>query len=226
MRKIISYKFNHSIPLTSLFLLFFSINLMAQPVKSTVETSNQAWKYGVRVGGGFDKTTLQQGGEYKLGWKAGFVAEKRLVYNMYFQPSLSFQNKGYKYEMPFNNRYDINAYLIEGVAGMLMKFGDERAGRGLILSVAPYFTYGIGGSSTFEDLRDPSTPNYYGKVTEKTFSDNRSNAFDIGFQLGIGYDLNHRWEIGGVYIFGLNKMMNYSNARWAGFQVHLSYFFY
>ncbi|MFA7081156.1 MAG: outer membrane beta-barrel protein [Bacteroidales bacterium] len=226
MRKIISYKFNHLITLTSLFLLFFSINLMAQPVKSTVETSNQAWKYGIRAGANYDGTNIRQGSEYKIGWKAGFVAEKRLVYNMYFQPSISFLNKGYQSEMPFSQRDDINAYLIEGVAGMLMKFGDERAGRGLIISIAPYFTYGIGGNSIFEDLRDPLDTNYFGKVTEKTFSDNRLNAFDIGFQLGLGYDINHRWELGGVYIFGLNKMRNNSNALWTGFQVHLSYFFY
>lgn len=225
MRKINLNKLTAFLPFTFLFALLFSINLMSQPVKSTVETSKQAWKYGIRAGASYDAVTLQHGGEYKFGWKAGFVAEKRLVYNMYFQPSLSFLNKGYKYERQFYDKGDINAYMIEGVMGMSMKFGDERAGRGLIISIAPYFTYGIAGKSSYEDLRDTTTDNYFGKNTVNTFSDNSLNAFDIGFQLGLGYDLNHRWEIGGVYIFGLNKIMNTANFRWKGFQVHLSYFF-
>ncbi|HHT02815.1 MAG TPA: PorT family protein [Bacteroidales bacterium] len=225
MRNIILNRLKGFLLLAFVLPLFFGINLMAQPVKSTVETSNQPWRYGIRAGANYDIATLQQGGEYKFGWKAGFVAEKRLVYNMYFQPSLSFQNKGYKYERTFNDKGNVNAYLIEGVAGILMKFGDERIGRGLIISVAPYFTYGIGGKSSFEDLRDTSANNFYGKITENTFSDNRLKAFDLGFQLGVGYDISHRWELGGTYVFGLHRMMTYTNFRWKGFQVHLSYFF-
>jgi len=221
MRKTIQKYLTRLMPLTLLLLLLISINLKAQPVKSNVETSTQPWKYGLRAGLSYDIATIQQDADYKFGWKAGLVAEKRLVYNIYFQPSLSFQNKGYKYELRFNNKGDINSYLIEGVAGILMKFGDERAGSGLIISVSPYFTYGIGGKSTFEDLRDTVS---LGVLTENSFSDNRLQKFDIGFQLGLGYDINHRWELGGSYNFGLLRMMNYTNFRWKGFQVHLSYF--
>lgn len=225
MKNIVSKKIIYFIPFIFSLLILFNISLVAQPVKSKVKSSNQPWQYGLRAGASYDIATLQQGAEYKLGWKIGFVAEKRLVYNMYFQPSLSFQNKGYIYERPFYDKGNINAYLIEGVAGILMKFGDERLGRGFIISISPYFTYGVGGKSSFEDLRDPTTNNYYGKITENTFSDNRLKPFDLGFQLGIGYDINHNWEIGGNYTFGLQRMMSYTNFRWKGFQVHLTYFF-
>ena len=224
MRNIISKKTIYFILFVFLLSALFSTKIIAQPVKSKVKSSNQPWQYGLRAGLSYDIATLQQGANYKMGWKAGLVAEKRLVYNMYFQPSLSIQNKGYSYERPFYDKADINAYLIEGVAGLLMKFGDEKIGRGFIISISPYFTYGVGGKSSFEDLRDTTTNNYYGKITEKTFSDNRIKPFDLGFQLGIGYDINHNWEIGGNYIFGLQRMMSYTNFRWKGFQVHLTYF--
>lgn len=223
MRKIIKNRFH--LAFSIVLLLFISINVMAQPHKSNVQSSNQPWKFGIRAGLGYDVASIQQGAEYKLGFKAGLVGEKRLVYNMYFQPSLSFQNKGYSYELPFNEKGDINAYLIEGVAGILMKFGDERVGKGLVIVISPYFTYGIGGKSSFEDLRDSTIENYYDNIREKTFSDNRLTKFDIGFQLGLGYDLNHNWEIGGSYNFGMLRMQTYTNFRWKGFQAHLSYFF-
>jgi hypothetical protein len=207
-------------------LLIISISIQAQPIDSKVKSSRQPWDFGFRAGGCYDIATLQQGANYKLGWKVGLVGEKRLVYNIYFQPSLSFQNKGYTYERTYYDKGNVNAYLIEGVAGLLMKFGDERAGKGLSLIIAPYFSYGVGGKSTFEDLRDEATTtDYYGKVTENTFSDTRLKSFDIGFQLGLGYDFNHKWELGGVYNFGLQRMMNYTNFRWRGYQINLTYFF-
>lgn len=204
--------------------LFISTLLNAQPVKSKVKSSNQPWQFGLRIGGSFDNAGS---GDYKFGWKAGFVGEKRLVYNMYFQPSLSFQNKGYKYEIPFHTKGDVNAYLLEGVLGILIKFGDDRLSRGMYIAVSPFFTIGLGGKSEIEDLRDTTAinPVYYGKVTENTFSDYALRTLDLGFHLGVGYDFNRNVSLGGVYYFGLQKMSYYSNARWKGFQIHLSYFF-
>ena len=205
-------------------LLVITISLQAQPIYSEVKSSHQPWNYGIRLGGSYDNTTLKQGTDYKFGWKVGLVGEKRLVYNMYFQPSLSFQDKGYSYEWTYLAKGNINTYLIEGVAGLVMKFGDERLGQGLIISVSPYFTYGVGGKTTDEDLRSDTVSNFYGRTTSESFSDNKLSRFDLGFQLGVGYDFSHKWEIGGIYYFGLQKMTNFNNYRWRGFQIHLTYF--
>lgn len=206
-------------------LLMLSISIQAQPINSEVKASRKPWDFGVRIGGNYDNTTLKQGTDYRLGWKVGLVGEKRLVYNIYFQPSISFQNKGYTYKWSNFEKGDINAYLIEGVAGLLIKFGDDRYNQGLFLSVSPYFTYGVGGKNTREDLRADTVANFMGKTTVETFSDDNLAKFDIGFQLGLGYDFSHKWELGGVYNFGLQRMTNNNNYRWRGFQIQLTYFF-
>lgn len=221
---------NHIFKVLSLafLIIFIGINASqtkAQPYKSNVQSSKEPWKYGLRAGLSYDNTTVKQGVSPKFGWKAGFVAEKRLVYNLYFQPSLTFQNKGFSSEIPSYEKVDVNAYLVEGTLGLLIKFGDDRKGNGLYISASPYFTYGVGGKTDFEDLRSPSDTTYYGKATINTFSKDLYLPFDLGFQLGLGYDFNHKWTLGGVYYFGMQKMRNDANYRWKGFQIHLSFFF-
>lgn len=230
MRKNNINKSNYLFKALSLALIIFIIginsnNLNAQPYKSNVQSSKEPWKYGLRAGLSYDNTTLKQGVSYKFGWKAGFVAEKRLVYNLYFQPSLSFLSKGFKSEIPNYEKVDVNAYMLEGVLGLLIKFGDDRTGSGLYISASPYFTYGVGGKSDFVDLRSPTDSTFYGSATINTFSNDHYQPLDIGFQLGLGYDLNHKWSIGGIYNFGMQKMRNDANYRWKGFQIHLSFFF-
>lgn len=206
-----------------IFVGLVNNNLRAQKVYDVI-SSKEPWKFGLRAGINYDGITLQQGSDYKLGSKFGLVGEKRLVYNLYFQPSLSFQNKGYKYERPFSDKGDINAYVIEVVANLLIKFGDERKGSGLFIGVAPYIAYGIGGKSRFEDLRVNDTLNY-GIKEENTFSDVGMTNLDLGFQLAIGYDINNRWEIGVNYYFGLQNITYNSNFKWRGLQANITYFF-
>lgn len=215
--------------LSLVLVLFFtgvnSSNIYAQPYKSNVESSKEPWRYGVRAGLSYDNATLKQGVSYKFGWKAGFVAEKRLVYNLYFQPSVSFQNKGFHSEIPNYEKTDVNAYMLEGVLGLLIKFGDDNKGSGLYISASPYFTYGIGGKTEFVDLRNPADSTFYGSASVNTFANDLYQPLDLGFQLGLGYDLNRKFSIGTFYYFGMQKMRNDANYRWKGFQFHLSYFF-
>ncbi|HBN06061.1 MAG TPA: hypothetical protein DD434_09805 [Bacteroidales bacterium] len=214
-----------SLALVLFFIGINSTNINAQPYKSNVQSSKEPWRYGVRAGLSYDNVTVKQGVNYKFGWKAGLVAEKRLVYNLYFQPSLSFQNKGFRSEIPSYEKVDVNAYLLEGVLGLLIKFGDERKGSGLYISASPYFTYGIGGKTDFVDLRSSADSTFYGSAKVNTFANDLYQPLDIGFQLGLGYDLNHKLSIGTFYYFGMQKMRNDANYRWKGFQIHLSFFF-
>jgi hypothetical protein len=199
-------------------LCFASFLAFAQPYKSEVINSRKPWDFGFRVGGSYDMTTLRQASEAQWGYKIGFVAEKQLIYNVCFQPSVSFLSKGYKYgySLPNAPTEKARAYEIEGVAGLVMKFGDPREQTGLIIGVSPYFTYGIGGSMWRKDTAGVQTK-------EGAFAQNNMNTFDLGFQLGTGYDLSSHFELGLYYYFGLMKIKSY-NFLFKGVQLHFTYF--
>lgn len=199
-------------------LCLASLSAFAQPYKSEVVSSHKPWSFGFRAGMSYDKTTLRQGSEAQWGYKAGLVGEKQLIYNICFQPSLSFLSKGYKYgyNIPHSPMEQTRAYEIEGVAGLVMKFGDEREQRGLIIGVSPYFTYGVGGTMTRTDTLGI-------KTKEGAFAQNNMSKFDLGFQLGVGYDLSRHFEMGLYYYFGLEKITTF-NFLWKGLQFHLTYF--
>lgn len=207
----------------SLCIVISSSSLVFSQDGLGVKSSNQPWKYGIRAGLNYDIISLQQGSGYKLGYKFGILSEKRLIYNLYFQPSLSFQEKGYNYELPFYSKRDVDAKVIELTGGLLIKFGDERKKRGLFLSMAPYISYGIGGKTTTYDLRNSA--DNFGEITEKSFSKTMMKSMDIGFQLGAGYDINNHFELSGTYCLGLQSILRTANFMWRGYQIHLSYFF-
>lgn len=202
-------------------IAFFSAN--AQYIQSSqVKSSKEPWKYGVKAGGSFDRLSIKSGCTSKVGYKVGLIAEKRLVYNLYFQPSLSFVKKGFEYEIRKGFRLNVNAMLAEIDAGLLLKFGDDRLQKGFFLSLTPYYAYGFGGKSRSTDLK-PDSENYNKETEYSTFENN--NRGDIGFKLGCGYDFNKRFEISGNYTFGMNKFSNTVNYRWRAWSVQLILFF-
>lgn len=206
-----------------LITFFFNENSGYSQGVSNRKVEDLPWKYALRIGGSYDIISLQQGADYKFGYKAGVVAEKRLIYNLYFQPSLSFVQKGYTYNLPYYSKRDVNAQMIELVGSLMIKFGDERKSRGLFLSTSPYISYGVGGKTKTTDLR--SVADNYGTINEETFSKTMMKSMDVGFQVGLGYDINKNFELGGTYIFGLQSILRTANFMWRGYQFHLSYFF-
>ncbi len=208
--------------LVVLFLLssFFA---SSQPVETYVKSSSEPWRYGLRGGVSYDGVSLQQGVEYKFGYKLGLVAEKRLVYNLYFQPAMTFHKKGYAFEQRFHSKGDVDAMVIELAANLLLKFGDARLGKGFYIGVSPYVSFGVGGKTKVEDLRN--TDDNWGVIEDNSFSLHRMRTMDIGFLLGIGYDFNHSFEMGAYYCMGLQSTLRSANFMWRGFQLNLSYFF-
>ena len=81
----------------------------------------------------------------------------------------------------------------------------------------------MGGETKTTDLR--SVADNYGTINEATFSKTMMKSMDIGFQVGLGYDINKNFELGGTYIFGLQSILRTANFMWRGYQFHLSYFF-
>ncbi len=209
------------------FVLFFCLlgcfAMLAQaPQKSHVKSSREPWRFGLKIGGSYDDTSVNIGCFPKFGFRTGVTAEKHLVYNLYFQPSVNFVKKGFKHDIENHFKEDINAMYLEVEASLAMKFGDERLKRGFFLNLIPYYTFGIAGKSEFTDL-NPTSANL-NQVTEyKTFE--RYNSYDIGFKLGAGYDFNKRWTVSANYTFGMNKFSNTANLYWRGWSAQLMLFF-
>ena len=180
-------------PLITLFCVVLALTcsfLQAQPVKSTVRSSRDPWQFGIKASGSFDKVSIKSDSKLKFGYKAGIVAEKHLVYMLYFQPSVQFTQKGYKYEIPYGYRDETYFSMLEFDAGLLLKFGDERLKRGMLLSLTPYITKALGVKWSQTNLI-PNSPEYNTTITGNDLG--ILNTLDIGFKLGIGYDFNRHW---------------------------------
>lgn len=206
-----------------ILLLVGAAVLNAQPIqKSEVKSSKEPWKFGLQAGGSLDNISIKSGGVSKFGYKAGLAAEKRLVYNLYFQPTLCFASKSFGYEIANGYSLDVNALVVELDAGLLLKFGDDRLQRGFFLSVTPYYTYGLGGKSKTKDLNTHSE-SYLEEKEYSTFE--TANRYDLGFRIGCGYDFNKHIEFAVNYTLGMNRFSNTANYRWRGWNLHLVVFF-
>lgn len=210
--------------ITLLFCAFALIcNItQAQPVNSKVRSSRDPWQFGIKASGSYDKTSIKNGSKLQLGYKAGFVAEKHLVYMLYFQPSIQFTQKGYKYEIPFGFRDEVYFSMLEIDAGLLMKFGDERMKKGMFFSITPYLTKTLSVDWSQTNI-NPINPNYNQTITTNSLE--YLNTLDLGFKLGLGYDFNRHWELSANYTFGLNRISITNNYRWRGVNLNLVYFF-
>ena len=196
------------------------------------KSSTDPWKFGINADISLDWINQRNGIEKQIGWKAGISGEKHLVYNLYFRPVLNFVSKGFVYDEELVARNDVNAYLLDLELTIELKFGDERKGRGFLLYFAPFFTYGIGGTSTFTN-QNPINPdgsknppaNYMQPYEYGTFDDYQLKKEDVGFILGAGYDINHHIEINVNYLMGFLFTGTYNNFRWRGIRTGLTYFF-
>jgi len=194
------------------------------------KSSTDPWKFGINVNVSRDWINQTNGINKDIGWKAGICGEKHLVYNIYFRPILNFVSKGYTYEEELTARNEINAYLMDLELTFEMKFGDERRGRGFLCYFAPFFTYGIGGTSKFTNKTpydsEGNIPNNYLIEQEyKTFGENSVKKEDIGFLFGVGYDFNHNLELNVYYAMGFLNIGSYNNFRWRNYSIGLTYFF-
>ncbi|MCF0211078.1 MAG: outer membrane beta-barrel protein [Bacteroidales bacterium] len=202
------------------FGLFACLNVFAQMEESKVKSSDDPWKFGVNIAASYDYEHPTQHSTGKIGVKAGFAAEKHLVYNIYFKPTVNLCKKGFKEDTQLQT-LDYNAYFLEIEANLEMKFGDERTGKGFLISITPFYSYGLFGSTTFDILEGENA----GSETIDPFANDDFLRPDLGYKLGIGYDINHNWELNATYLFGFYNIINGSSHKWRGVNVGLTYFF-
>lgn len=208
------------------------------------KSSTDPWKFGINANVSQDWINQKNGIDKQIGWKAGISGEKHLVYNIYFRPVFNFAKRGFACEIENEFRNEVNAYLLDMELTIELKFGDEFRGRGFLLYFAPFFTYGISGTSTYTNL-NPVDPN---KVTQEhpynplkpeefypdnylqpqdygTFDDYQLKKEDVGFILGVGYDINHHLELNLYYVLGFLNVGSYNNFRWRSVNFGITYFF-
>lgn len=202
--------------------IFISLICLLSLNLSQANSNDDSWQFGIKAGSSYNKTSIKSGGKSKLGYKLGFLAEKHLIYMLYFQPSVQYSKKGYEYEIKNGFRETASYDMIEIEAGLLLKFGDDRLKRGLFFSITPYIARGITVNCTKTNI-NPNSSEYNQTTTSNNF-DNISKK-DSGFKFGIGYDFNKHFEIATNYTFGFNRINNTTNYKWRGFNLHLVYFF-
>ena len=186
--------------------------------------SHDAWRFGIQAGVAYDWINIPRYADAKIGYKVGICGEKHLVYNIYFKPVFNFFRKSCDILVENNFKDEIRGYLVDVEATIELKFGDERKGRGLICYMAPYFSYGVGGKSFATDLKT-EIPDGKDVVTEyRTFADNNVNKEDLGFVLGVGYDISQHFQIDFNYVIGYFSYNSYNNFRWKSLQIGLIYF--
>ncbi len=227
--------------LTFILLSLLSITLFSQ-IEYGYErpkSSTDPWKFGITGGVSWDWINQQNGIQKKIGWRAGISGEKHLVYNIYFRPALNFVKKGFLCDIENNFKNDVNAYLVQAELNFELKFGNEYKGRGFLCYFAPFFSYGIGGKSTLTNQNpiNPGNPNlppenYMVPIEYSTFYEDRDKlknlSFakeDVGFILGVGYDINHNIELNFNYTLGFINIGAYNNFRWQNLNFSLTYFF-
>lgn len=213
---------------TSLLLLlsiFTGMTAFAQMEESTVKESHDPWKFGINVGATYDWVNQPKYIDKVFGAKVGVCGEKHLVYNLYFKPTLSLWKKGYKSVFD-RGETKVDGYFLDFEATLALKFGSEREGRGLVVSVTPFFTYGLFGNTTWKNDLEGDI-NYTEGIsnTVKTFDNGNLHREDIGYMFGVGYDINHHWEISGNFIMGFVNIGRWNNYRWRGWNLGLTYFF-
>ncbi len=222
-----------------LIIIIFSVIIASVSSFAQIEygydrpkSSTDPWKFGLNVNVSQDWINQQNGIEKKIGWKAGISGEKHLVYNIYFRPVFNFVSRGYTCNIANNFKNDVNAYLLDLELTIELKFGNELKGRGFLVYFAPFFTYGIGGTSTYTNL-NPINPNgtntppdnYLMPIEYGTFDDYQFKKEDVGFIVGAGYDINHHIELNFNYVVGFFHVGSYNNFRWKNINFGITYFF-
>ena len=165
-------------------------------------------KFRLGVTGGMNLSNITHfGGDNRVGFNAGVLAEYNLTNNLYFNLGLTFTQKGQKGNYYWGNNSESNPGYFEVPlhAGYRFGLGNQTY---LFVETGPYFAYGFCGEvknvmSWYEgvasfydyDFFGNNDSNYYGIV----------NKFDCGWGLNFGLEIHHiQLRVG--YEYGFSKV--------------------
>lgn len=138
-----------------------------------------------------------------VGFHAGFTSEIPLIANLYFNPGLFFSSKGYKESIPFGKR-TVNPYFVEIPLHLMFKLPISNSA--IFGYVGPYFSYGIAGNTVAKVklplLEETETK---GKISFGSESGDNMRPFDMGLNVGAGFEVKH-FQLSVQYAIGFSNL--------------------
>ena len=157
----------------------------------------QTIRYGLKAGVSLARTRYDvTGGRNQIGATAGLMADAALSEKLSLHPELLFSQKGQRFDGSgpggFSSSEKFRFNYLDLPVLLRLKFGSFFAEAG------PQAGYLLSAKRT--STQSSST------MPALTYTSNTTNAtrrFDLGYVVGIGYQLQERWELGARYNGGL-----------------------
>ncbi len=167
--------------------------------------------YGYRLGGDKVETSM------KPGIRVGGVVDIRLLRNLYLQPGLLYNSRGYLYKDVYDRSTALNhvtvtergnetAHYLEMPVNLLYKSGNARSAARFMIGGGPYFAAALGGkykySTTTLMTNEVRTIETTDKQEAKLYVGNDSRSDDLRpFDVGMNFNMGVQFE-GGLYLRG------------------------
>ena len=173
--------------------------------------------------------------KYKLGFQMGLVADFPLENeNLFIQPGFLFSQIGVRVETSETRRYlrterrydeiyKVSLNYIQIPVNIVYKSGSR-----LLLNAGPYLGFGLGGKATeetsvFEEGKLVDNDKDTEKINMGSSSKDDFKGFDFGLGIGVGMQLNDKFQVGAGYNLGLVSIIDDLFIKNRAFSITLTY---
>ena len=163
----------------------------------------QGIRYGLKVGVNLARFTTSynvSGTRNLVGATAGLMADAALGEQLSLHPELLFSQKGVRFEgsgpSGFKSSEEFRFNYLDLPVLLRLKLG------GFFAEAGPQAGYLLSARNTYMESSSTSP-----LLTYSVNSTDASRRFDVGYVLGVGYQLQERWELGARYnggVLGIN----------------------
>jgi hypothetical protein len=192
----------------------FTILLAALTLSTASLAQNTKW--GIQAGATYSNITVAYDGDsesfdYKPGFTAGIMMDKKIGKSVYFQPALNFVQKGYQDKRDFDD-YKATVNYLELPLNFVYR---QKKESGFFIGAGPSIGCGLGG-----------TLNYDGEKESIHFGgEGNADLFEVEANLLTGYMFPKKLQIALSYNFGITNLMD-GDARFKNnyFALRIGYY--
>ena len=208
---------------------FLAVSTSAQRARSSsssffsAERSDAPVTFGITTGLNFANMAIEDEGvsispDSRTGFNIGHTVDLPLMESLYIKSGLLYSTKGFKYEHGSTTETASPAYLeIPILASYRFSTNESMQFQ---VNFGPYLAYGIGGKWKYEKK---------GSTIETDFfsSENETNNFDAGLQLGAGVVFSNNYYIGAAYQWGMANVSKEDDYTFKNknFMINIGYIF-